>query len=1105
MLRAIKIPLNPILFLVILACILFNTNGYAQFYNGTHTEFGKNRVQFDEFLWKYYRFDKYETYFYTGGEELAIFTSKMAQKHILDQELFFEYHLKDKIQFIIYNKQSHYKQSNVGLGVENGELAGLTHIMGSKVFIYFNGDHSDLERQIKKGIAQILINQQVYGVNWRRVLKNSSLLSLPEWYQKGLTSYVSSNWDPIIENNVRDGITTGRYKKFNRLTDKEAIIAGHSLWKYIVDTYGETVIPNILYMTSITQSIEKGFLYVLGVSMKRLTKDWLEYYRKEYGDLLVDKVKKYEGDEAFKVKKRRDYQQFKVSPDGNNYAYVTNQLGQYKLYIYSTLEDKHKKIYKKEFKLDRIIDNSYPILAFHPSGKILAFITEEKGLLFLHYYDLNTNKTRRKGLFNLEKVLDMDYSDKGTEIVFSAVYRGQSDLYLYSVGSNSQKNITNDLFDDLNPQFIENDEKIIFTSNRTNDSLGSQPSDLELFNNQKDIWIINHTAENKKLTRVTNSPNQSEIQPFGVDSIVYYLGEENNIYTRFSAVKDSFITHIDTIIHYNKFYDSKPITSYDRGLKEQNIDLKSGGYSEIIIDKGKYYLLKHELKNIIENKPSNPELPTINQEDRLNELKKQGVKPIMLKTVEIDRDTSEEYIININNYEFEKEKLGIQKEEATTVKNKIKYNKADTALKGFKLPNQRNYNLSFFNNNSAIKISNSFVNEQYQLFTGGPFINAGLGSTIKFSAMDLFEDYKVVGGFRFRFSGDVTEYFLTFQNLVKRLDKEYSFSRVATNRNIDFDFHFDELNRDTTIAAISLVTTNSLQYSIKYPLSEVLSIKASLTGRNDRVVAKSVDSLFLQKKPLNEYRMVSKVSLVFDNTRKKEMNIYYGTKFKIFGEYYQEVLNENKKKNKGNMQVLGMDFRHYQKISRELIWVNRFAASASFGSEKLIYYLGSVDDWIPFAKQTRFINENNIDTSVSYKYQALAANLRGFSQNIKRGSNFAVINSELRFPVFKYFIRKPIRSSFFRNFQVVAFADIGSAWNGINPYDDTNVFDKDVIKDGPITVTLFKDSDPIVAGYGYGFRTVMLGYFVRLDWAWGVEDWISKEKPMFYLSLSLDI
>ena len=33
------------------------------------------------------------------------------------------------------------------------------------------------------------------------------------------------------------------------------------MWSYIIDTYGEAVVPNILYMARVTQSIDKGFLY----------------------------------------------------------------------------------------------------------------------------------------------------------------------------------------------------------------------------------------------------------------------------------------------------------------------------------------------------------------------------------------------------------------------------------------------------------------------------------------------------------------------------------------------------------------------------------------------------------------------------------------------------------------------------------------------------------------------------------------------------------------------------------------------------------------------------------------------------------------------------
>ncbi|HEY9082260.1 MAG TPA: hypothetical protein VIN73_02925 [Vicingaceae bacterium] len=1063
----------------------------AQFYNGTKVGFGKNRVQFDYFEWKFYRYQQYETYFYTGGQELAEYTAKVARKYIPEQEELFEFNLVDKIQFIIYNKQSHFKQSNVGLSLENGELGGITSIMGEKVFLYFNGNHEDFDIQIKEGIARVLINQQVYGSNWRQVIKNSTLLTLPDWYQLGLTSYISKGWDSEIENSVRDGVMSGKYKKFNRLSDKDAIVAGHSLWAYITATYGEAVIPNILYMTRVTQSVDKGFLYVLGVSTKSLTKEWLEFYKSEFKNLDPPPKEFYEKNELFKIKKKRDYSQFKVSNDGNNFAYVTNKLGQYKIYIYYKDNDKKYKIFKKEFKLDRVNDYSYPVLAWHPASEILSFVTEEKGFLKMYYFDINSGGLEVKALFNLEKVTAMDYHDNGREMVFSGVYKGQSDLYLYNIGANSHKKITNDLFDDLEPQFIENSTKIIFTSNRLTDSLGYQPANLELFYNKRDVWILDYLSEDKTLSRVTESTRFSESLPYGYDSAVYYLGEQDRINTQFSAVKDSFITHIDTAIHYHHFYDAKPAkTIFSRGIKEHFINSR-GVSTTVLVDNFKYHLLVNDINEPIldsvnqqqqQDLLQNEQLPT-NLPDRSNSIL---LKPVEYSSEVININQEE---VDITNYVFDSEKTTpIQK---NTIVIGDRKSEIDSLPEEFKMPNQRNYNLSFFNDNSALRLSNNFVNGEYQLFTGGAFNGPGIGGLIKLGTVDLFEDHKIYGGVRI--SSGTREYFMTYQNLVKRWDKEYTFSRTTFSATNGFN--------------VFGVATNTLHYSLKYPFSEVASIRGTASVRNDNIVVKSTDQFALEANNLNEFRGVIKMAYVFDNSRHKMPNIYFGTKFKLFGEYYQEVFENNTTGDGtiGNTQVLGLDFRHSLQLSREIVWVNRLASSASFGNEKLIYYMGSVDEWIPLGGQNRFINQEDIDFTKNYRYQALAANLRGFPQNIRRGSNFAVINSELRVPVFKYFIRRPIRSKFIENFQLITFADVGSAWDGVNPWDKENRINKDVIVDGPLKVTVFKNIDPIVAGYGFGMRTTLLGYFVRADWAWGVENGVSNKKPIFYLSLSLDI
>jgi hypothetical protein len=182
-----------------------------------------------------------------------------------------------------------------------------------------------------------------------------------------------------------------------------------------------------------------------------------------------------------------------------------------------------------------------------------------------------------------------------------------------------------------------------------------------------------------------------------------------------------------------------------------------------------------------------------------------------------------------------------------------------------------------------------------------------------------------------------------------------------------------------------------------------------------------------------------------------------------------------------------------------MIWANRIAASTSFGKNKLIYFMGGVDNWLA----PKFDVGTPIDYTMNYAYQTLATNMRGFNQNARNGNNFVVINSELRFPVFRYFYNRPIKSDFLTNFQLVTFGDIGLAWAGEDPFSDENSFYIRYIQDGSLWIKIREQKEPLIGGFGFGARTRLLGYFLRADVAWGVED---REiyKPIFYLSLSLD-
>jgi hypothetical protein len=132
----------------------------------------------------------------------------------------------------------------------------------------------------------------------------------------------------------------------------------------------------------------------------------------------------------------------------------------------------------------------------------------------------------------------------------------------------------------------------------------------------------------------------------------------------------------------------------------------------------------------------------------------------------------------------------------------------------------------------------------------------------------------------------------------------------------------------------------------------------------------------------------------------------------------------------------------------------------------------------------------------------LHTNMRGFSQNIRNGNSFGVFNTEVRWPVFRYFANKPLNSDFLTNFHWWG----SSIWNCLEwaiPLDKRNHLNREVIRNGPMVIVVDKGNEPFVAGFGAGVRSRLLGYFVRLDWAWGIENYVLLPR-IFYLSLSLD-
>ncbi|NEN24922.1 hypothetical protein G3O08_15585 [Cryomorpha ignava] len=1072
-----------------------STTLHAQFYQGSQNEFGKNRVQYREFLWQQYRFKEYDTYFYEGGQQLAAFASKVAKKNILELEDVFDYTISDKIQFVVYNTHADFKQSNIGItGDEQYNIGGATRIVGSKVFVYFEGDYVKFEQQIKDGIARVLVGTILYGGNWRDVIKSSTLLNLPDWYIEGLIIYASGNLDRDAESLIRDGVMGGRYEKFNRLQGRESHIAGYALWKYVADTYGENIIPNILYMSRVSRNVESGFLFVLGKSLDTITKEFIAYYKGEYTVAELSKQQIKLTELPIKTKKKRVYTQFEISPDGRYAAYVSNVLGQYRIYLYDITKGKRKKILKAEHKLERIVDYSFPVIAWHPSGGAFAYITEKRGKLVLNSYNIDDKKTTKREIFQLDKVLSMEYSPNGQQIVFSGVDNGQTDIYLYYNIGNRQERLTNDFYGDFDPSFSLDGNRIIFTSNRPDDTLrtGMVPN---VIRENRDVFAFDLKSRSPYLERITDTPNIIEQEPYQYDSIRYtFRGDFEGVMNRYVATYDSTISRIDTTIHYRFFTSAAPLSNYQHNLLNYSVHPKNGRYASMAYKNGKYHFYTGLFKNDVLDGVARIEDTDENVEIGQRETGKDiddGIETVIpIKIYEDDPDSADvdnPEVIDIYNYQFEGEQnFDFERETITITEvepDNPKYlpkKEGVSRLDSLILPGARNYNINFTTDYVLTQLDNTFMTDFYQNLSGAENLNPGLSGLMKFGTSDLFEDYKIVGGFRIAGSFDNNTFMLSGEDLSKRLDK-----RVQAFRQSQRYFGSFTVNQ---------VVTYSGAFRASWPINEVFSLRGSAIFRNDRIIPQATDQVSAGREITSQNYAGFKAEVVFDNALNLGLNLRQGIRAKAWGEYYKDPLDFER-----DFMTFGVDLRHYTKIHRNLIWANRLGASSSIGKERLVFFLGGVDNWL-IPKQD---NSLPLDPDQNYRFQTQGSPMRGFFTNSRNGNTFAVLNSELRWPVFSYFFSKPLKSDFLENFQVIGFGDVGSAWTGLTPYSDENSFNTTTIESGNLTIEVQNNRDPIVYGYGFGLRSRVLGYFVRVDWAWGVDDGVILDS-VFYLSLALD-
>lgn len=1110
-------------------------------------DYGKNRIQYKKFQWKFYQTQNFNTYSNQNGLELGKYVAQVAEEELRSIEEATEYSLQRRANIVVYNTYDDYKTSNIGLGIDWQNAGGLTKLVNNKMVLYFNGDHANLTHQIREGIARILTDNILFGDDIGEVASNAALLDLPKWLTDGYVSYIAENWSTTKDDELKSALMSGDYNTFYQFAFDKPTLAGHAFWYYISEKYKKENVTYFLYLARLYKNLNTASQRIAKKKFKDVLADFMTFENDKYFKDIRQRKNAPKGKLSVveEATKGNDFIRFSANPNArnNSYAVVEFKKGNYQVKYVDNFYEEHILLKYGVKTQEGDINPNYPILAWDGKGSRLVVIYWKDGKIKLFVHDVIANINRfRQDMEGFDQVLDAGFMLDANTLLLSAVKNGHSDIFTYKIDNGRVKQITKDVFDDLNPTVVAFPNRVgfIFSSNRPGPT--AVDSDTALPGRNKfNIFLvdINNNSEIKQISQLTNVKFGNARFPMQYNTNHFtYVNDENGIANRwagfFTTQREGLDTLLyigdeilrnperkeldstlkawqkdipDSVSYFQVYKDSTytfPITNYQSGLVETRIAGNNGQVSEVRREGDYKFLYKLKVDSLVLRRRNINARPTdymkkLLQQDRIA---KGGEAIVPKDSASMQQPEAPEKQFQ-NEFDDEKKDTTVvnTNTQAAAVPEAQPVKKGVLAEAGL-----FNYGLKFSADYVLAGVSNNVLINRYQPYAygNGP-IQLSNGNDINWAfrvgVSDVMEDIKIIGGFRFGSSIADKDVFISFQNLRKRIDWGLTYYRS----NITGYYGFYQ--GDKSVLNTNLVT-NLYQFNATFPFNEVKSIRAMVGLRTDKGVIKPFpypDALGLEDSTAKT--IVTRLEYVHDNTINPAQNIWNGLRYKVYTDF-QKPTGTSSLKGKSIVNV-GVDARHYLKIYRNFIWATRAAADFSLGEAKVMYYLGGADGWIG----PKF-NNTPVDQEHTYAFQTLGVNLRGFNQNVANGNNDLVINSELRLPVFTTFFDKPINNAFIRNFQLIQFIDLGTAWAGSfsnikRPtivYSPTLVNGSDVNTDpnNPVRALVKAGGiGPLAGGYGFGARSTLLGYFLKFDAGWPMRG-IFRGAPVYYFALGLD-
>ncbi len=1015
-------------------------------------QFGKNKVQYEKFNWRYIQTKHFDVFFHNNNKTLAVFTGIVAESALASIQKTLKYKISQRIPIIVYNSHNQFQQTNViDMYLPEG-VGGVTELFKNRVVIPFDGDYEQFRHVIHHELVHAVINDWFYGGTFQSAISRGNVVELPLWMHEGLCEWESiGGMDIATDVYIRDLTLSENLPDLANLDGYNAYRGGQTFWWYVSERYGKHKIPELLNKLKSTASVENALKSTFNMKLEDFSNEWKKYLKKHYFP-DIDKFS-YPSDFAIKItehKKKRNFYNTSpaISPQGDKIAFIADKDGLFSLFIIDIDKNQEVQIVSSFRQQDfEELNVLTPGISWNPGGTKLCVSAKYKGEDVIYLVDVATKNFDRIRL-GLKQISSVSWSPKGDVIAFSASDLDRKDIYLYGLDSKTINRLTNDFFYDDHPTWSIDGENIYFISSR-DDFVDAEDSSTEIKpwtidNVKRDIYKIH--IPTKKIIRITDTPNfnKTSLAISGDGKFLYFVSDANgigNIYRMEIATNGI-----------------KPITNSLSNITQISHAKISENLAFSALTEGGFdiFLLKN---------PSNINLP------------KDTLPLTKLRLSQIEKNTSILFSKELENITFH-----------DTISNEINYGKFKV---DFSRQNMINPNKDI-NTNNQIYVQNqnsfdtNFIDYEYKLkFTpdlilGNPYYDSfwGFQGLAQMLFSDILGDHQIYIAANFWLDLKNSNFYLQYSYLPNVID--YHFNAFQSS------ILFTLLNNARNAYENYRLRNYGVGFTSSYPLSLFNRFEMNFTFFNAS-----------KENITNLYESAVSKTIIYPTLKYVYDDVLYGSFAPIKGSrYYVEFRSVPKLfKNSINFFTLKFDYRRYWDFGYFLKLAFRGTGATSFGTNPQRFYLGGVDNWINYLVNTEnFLFDNPED----FAFMELITPLRGWGYSDAYGNHFFASNIEFRFPLFTALLPGPI-PIIFNDILGVLFFDIGGSWLG--PISNFKFQPPSVIYTSDYRYKV--ENNRLLMSLGVGARAWILGLPVKMDIAWRKES-TGWSKPYYLFSINYD-